>query len=36
VTLPGDHYFERLVVIVFANFTCRHTNVTRVVTSAVA
>jgi hypothetical protein len=24
VTLAADHYFERLVVIVFANFTCRH------------
>jgi hypothetical protein len=29
VTLPADDYFKRLVIFVFANLTCSHTQISR-------
>jgi hypothetical protein len=29
VVLPTDDYFERLVILIFANFTCSHTQIFR-------
>ena len=34
VMFPANDYFERLVIFIFANFACSHTNLSRAVTFA--